>query len=57
MNENKRKYQDYLEDNEELELDMNKAHKVNNDLNLSILNQLSDNYNIQSEVNFENYTH
>jgi len=55
MNENKQKYQDYLEANEELEREMDEAHKINNDLNLSIINHLSNNDNMQSEVSIEKY--
>lgn len=50
MNENKRKYQDYLEANEELEYEIKETIKTNNSLKQSILKQISDNDNIQSEV-------
>lgn len=50
MNENKQKYQEYLEKNEELECKMEEVNKVNNELNLSIINKLSETENLQSEV-------
>lgn len=53
MNENKRKYQDYLEANEELEYEIKEIHKTNNNLKQSILKQISDNDNIQSEVRIQ----
>lgn len=50
MNENKRKYEDYLEANEELEIDIDEAIKVKNELKLSVVNQLAENDKLQSEV-------
>lgn len=50
MTENKRKYQDYLDTNEELEYETNEAFKTNNDLSLAVLNQMSQKENLQSEV-------
>lgn len=50
MNENKRKYEDYLEQNEKYECEMNETININNDLKLSVLKQISDNDNLQSEV-------
>jgi len=50
MNENKQKYQEYLEKNEELEYKMDEVNKVNNELKLSTLNKLSETENLQSEV-------
>lgn len=55
MNENRQKYQDYLEANEELEREMDEVHKINDDLNLSIVNHLSKNDNMQSEVSIEKH--
>lgn len=52
MNENKRKYQEYLEANEELECETAEAHKVNNELKLSVVSQISENDNVQSEVRY-----
>lgn len=53
MNENKQKYQDYLEANEELEYEIKEMHKTNNNLKQSILKRISDNDNIQSEVRIQ----
>lgn len=50
MNENKRKYEDYLEANEELDIDIDEATKIKNELKLSAVNQLAENDNLQSEV-------
>lgn len=50
MNENKQKYQEYLEKNEELEYKMEEINKVNNELKLSTLNKLSETEDLQSEV-------
>lgn len=50
MNENKQKYQDYLENNEDLELEIKEVHNTNNNLKQSILKQISENENLQSEV-------
>jgi len=50
MNENKHKYQEYLEKNEELEYKMEEINKANNELKLSTLNKLSETEDLQSEV-------
>jgi len=50
MNENKQKYQEYLEKNEELEYKIEEVNKVNNELKLSTLNKLSETEDLQSEV-------
>lgn len=50
MTENKRKYQDYLDANEELEYETNETFKTNNELNLAVLNQMSNKEHLQSEV-------
>jgi len=50
MNENKQKYQEYLEKNEELEYKMEEVNKANNELKLLTLNKLSETENLQSEV-------
>jgi len=50
MNENKQKYHEYLEKNEELEYKMEEINKVNNELKLSTLNKLSETEDLQSEV-------
>lgn len=50
MNENKQKYHEYLEKNEELEYKTEEVNKVNNDLKLSTLNKLSETEDLQSEV-------
>lgn len=50
MNENKQKYQDLLEANEELELEIEETQKVNNELKLSNINKITENENLQSEV-------
>lgn len=50
MNESKQIYQDHLEANEELELEIEETHKLNNELKLSNLNKISENENLQSEV-------
>lgn len=50
IKENKCKYQNYLDDNEELEIEIDKAQKINNNLKLSNLNQLSEHENLQSQV-------
>jgi len=54
MNENKQKYHEYLEKNEELEYKMEEVNKVNNELKLSTLNKLSETENLQSEVKIQN---
>jgi len=50
MNENKQKYHEYLEKNEELEYKMEEVNKANNELKLSTLNKLSETEDLQSEV-------
>lgn len=50
MNENKQKYQDYLEANEELEQEINEGHKAVNELKLLILKKQAENDHLQSEV-------
>lgn len=50
MSEDKQKYQDHLEANEELELEIDESHKTNNELKLTILNKITENENLQSEV-------
>lgn len=50
MNENKQKYQDYLEMNEELEHEINEGHKTVNELKLLILKKQAENDHLQSEV-------
>lgn len=53
MTKNKQKYQDYLDANEELEYETNETFKTNNDLNLMVLNQMSNKEHLQSEVHTE----
>lgn len=50
MNENKHKYQEYLEKNEELEYKTEEINKINNELKLSTINKISEIENLQSEV-------
>lgn len=50
MNENKQKYQDYLEANEEVQYEIDEGHKVINELKLLILKKQAENENLQSEV-------
>ncbi|VVC44037.1 Hypothetical protein CINCED_3A009069 [Cinara cedri] len=50
MTEIKLKYQNYLDANEELEYEIGKVQKINNDLKLSNFNQLAKNDIIQSQV-------
>lgn len=50
MNENKQKYQDYLETNEGLEYEINEGHKAINELKSLILKKQAENDNLQSEV-------
>jgi len=55
MIQNKDKFHDYLEANKELEHEEEETQKINNDLNISILKQLSDNDHLQSEVKILNH--
>ncbi|XP_025423908.1 coiled-coil domain-containing protein 39-like isoform X2 [Sipha flava] len=48
--ENEQKYQDYKEDNEELEYEITKIKKTNDELRRLILAKQSENENLQSEV-------
>jgi len=50
MNENKQKYQEYLEKNEELEYKMEEVNNANNELKLSTINKLSETKDLESEV-------
>lgn len=52
MIENKRKYQKFLEANEDLEYEINEMNKFINEMKISNLNQLSETENMQSEVKF-----
>lgn len=56
MNENRQKYQDYSEDNEEIEIEMEEVQRFNNNLNISVLNQLTEVDHIQSEVTARKFT-